>query len=107
MLSGDEKMINIVNQLVEYIKKHDFANTDVSNIVEKDIPLDLSELLQYSDDNILESIKQLDKEDNCEDTPEKYDLSDNVINLNDTAMEEIKTVFEILNRQDEGNHIGE
>lgn len=66
MLSGDEKMINIVNQLVEYIKKHDFANTDVSNIVEKDIPLDLSELLQYSDDNILESIKQLDKEDNCE-----------------------------------------
>lgn len=44
MLSGDEKMINIVNQLVEYIKKHDFANTDVSNIVEKDIPLDLSEL---------------------------------------------------------------
>lgn len=66
MLSGDEKMINIVNQLVEYIKKHDFANTDVSNIVEKDIPLNLSELLQYSDDNILESIKQLDKEDNCE-----------------------------------------
>ncbi len=47
------------------------------------------------------------KESTSEDTPEKYDLSDNVINLNDTAMEEIKTVFEILNRQDEGNHIGE
>lgn len=66
MLSGDEKMISIVNQLVEYIKKHELANTDVSNIVEKDIPLDLSELLQYSDDNILESIKQLDADGDCE-----------------------------------------
>ncbi len=46
-------------------------------------------------------------ESTSEDTPTKYDLSDNVNNLNDTALEEIKTVFEILNRQDEGNHIGE
>lgn len=46
-------------------------------------------------------------ETTSEDTPTSYDLSDNVSNLNDTALEEIKTVFEILNRKDEGNHIGE
>lgn len=59
-------MISIVRQLVEYIKEHDSTNIDVSNIVDKDIQLHLSELLQYSDDDILESIKQLVKEGDCE-----------------------------------------
>lgn len=48
MLSGDGKMIRIVNQLVGYIEEHGITNIDASsNIFDKEIQLNLSEFGRY------------------------------------------------------------
>lgn len=64
---GDNEMISIVKQLVEYIQKHDIKDIDaLSATIEDEKKLDRSKLLQYSDDDIKNSIRQLVNEADCE-----------------------------------------
>ena len=54
------KMIDVVKSLVEYLKEHDISNAESPlREIKNNTSIDSSVLLQYSDNDILESIKQL------------------------------------------------